>query len=183
MSKATGDFAKSLIIIDDDAPLRDRLAKSMIKRGFSVMTADSLAEARCLIRMRQPNYAIVDLKLGDGYGLDIVREIRLSNDQARIVIVTGYGNIASAIAAIKFGAVDYLPKPADVDSIERTLMNQIPTPTTAIQVHPMSPDRVRWEHIQRIFTECDNNVSETARRLQMHRRTLQRILAKHAPKM
>jgi len=172
---------KTLLIIDDDMPLRERLAKAMEKRGFTVLTAESLAQARTILKATSPNYAVIDLKLGDGFGLDIVDEIKVANDNARVIILTGYGNIATAVTAIKHGAVDYLPKPSDAESIERALLNtstELPPPPES----PMSPDRVRWEHIQRVFTECENNVSETARRLKMHRRTLQRILAKHAPR-
>lgn len=181
MTQVTCELEKSLLIIDDDAPLRERLAKAMSKRGFTVTTADSIAQARSSIKWNLPNYAIVDLKLNDGYGLDIVDEIHTANQQARVIILTGYGNIATAVTAIKHGATDYLPKPADADAIERTLMNLdpgCPPPPT----NPMSPDRVKWEHIQRVFAECGHNVSETARRLKMHRRTLQRILAKYAPR-
>jgi len=181
MSQTDSELEKSLLIIDDDGPLRERLARTMSKRGFMVSMADSITQARASIRWSVPNYAIVDLKLNDGNGLDIVNEIHAVNDKARVIVLTGYGNIATAVTAIKHGATDYLPKPADADIIERTLMNrdsdQPPPPIT-----PMSPDRVKWEHIQRIFSECGNNVSETARQLKMHRRTLQRILAKHAPK-
>jgi two-component system response regulator RegA len=181
MSQTNCTLEKSLLIIDDDAPLRERLAKTMTKRGFTVSMADSLAQARASIKWNVPNYAIVDLKLTDGSGLEIVDEIHAANDKARVIVLTGYGNIATAVTAIKHGATDYLPKPADADAIERTLMNlgpDLPPPP----ISPMSPDRVKWEHIQRIFAECGNNVSETARQLKMHRRTLQRILAKHAPR-
>lgn len=175
------NLEKSLLIIDDDAPLRERLAKTMTKRGFIVSMADSVAQAHASIKWNVPNYAIVDLKLSDGSGLEVVDYIHSLNNKARVIVLTGYGNIATAVTAIKHGATDYLPKPADADAIERTLMNlspDLPPPPT----NPMSPDRVKWEHIQRIFTECGNNVSETARQLKMHRRTLQRILAKHAPR-
>ncbi|MBM3468060.1 MAG: ActR/PrrA/RegA family redox response regulator transcription factor [Alphaproteobacteria bacterium] len=181
MTQTNPPLDKSLLIIDDDAPLRERLAKTMAKRGFTVSTADSIAQARASIRWNVPNYAIVDLKLNDGSGLEIVDEIHAANTKARVIVLTGYGNIATAVTAIKHGATDYLPKPADADAIERTLMNlnpDVPPPPS----NPMSPDRVKWEHIQRVFSECNNNVSETARQLKMHRRTLQRILAKHAPR-
>jgi two-component system response regulator RegA len=181
MLQLHSELEKSLLIIDDDAPLRDRLAKAMTKRGFSVTTAEGIVQAKMSLKWNVPNYAIVDLKLNDGFGLDIVEEIHSSNNNARVIVLTGYGNIATAVTAIKHGATDYLPKPADTDAIERTLMNlnpnNLPPPS-----HPMSPDRVKWEHIQRVFAECKNNVSETARQLKMHRRTLQRILSKHAPR-
>lgn len=172
---------KKLLIIDDDQPLRERLGRAMLKRGFAVDMAANLAQARQLLKTVQPDCIVLDLKLTDGYGLDLVDDIKVMNPQARIIILTGYGNIASAVAAIKHGAVDYLPKPADADTIERALKNI--SGANIFPTDPMSPDRVKWEHIHRIYTECDLNVSETARRLKMHRRTLQRILAKHAPRV
>lgn len=181
MSQVDNNLEKSLLIIDDDAPLRERLARTMAKRGFTVSMAESVSQARAAIKWSPPNYAIVDLKLSDGSGLEVVDCIHAANDKARVIVLTGYGNIATAVTAIKHGATDYLPKPADADAIERTLMNLSPD-LLPPAVSPMSPDRVKWEHIQRVFTECGNNVSETARQLKMHRRTLQRILAKHAPR-
>ena len=172
---------KTLLLIDDDHTLRERLAKALNKRGFHVLGACTLHEARHLLLTLKPHYAIVDLKLEDGYGLDIVRDIRAANDGVRIIILTGYGNIATAVSAMKQGAIDYLSKPADADAITKALLNtalDLPPPPLL----PMSPDRVRWEHIQRILAECQNNISETARRLKMHRRTLQRIISKHAPR-
>ena len=170
-----------LLIVDDDLPLRERLARIMTKKGFEAVTTDSLAQSRLQLKQHQFDYAILDLKLTDGYGLDLVDDIKKSNPNTRIIILTGYGNIATAVAAIKHGAVDYLPKPADADEIARALLNRGDNPPPP-PANPMSPDRVKWEHIQRVFAECQNNVSETARRLKMHRRTLQRILAKHAPR-
>jgi two-component system response regulator RegA len=172
---------KSLLIVDDDAIYRQRLALAMEKRGFVVAQADCVAAGIAAARNDTPRYAVVDLRLGDGSGLDVVTEIRSARPECRIVILTGYGNIATAVAAIKHGAVDYLPKPADADQVEAALMlekSALPPPPE----QPMTADRVRWEHIQRVFEQCDRNVSETARRLRMHRRTLQRILAKYAPK-
>ncbi len=171
---------KRLLIVDDDAPFRDRLARAMEKRGFDVATAASESDAADVIDRHKPTHAVVDLRLEDGFGLDIVPLIRARDPDARIVILTGYGNIASAVAAVKAGAVDYLAKPADADEIESALLasgaDKPPPPE-----QPMSADRVRWEHIQRVYELCDRNVSETARRLNMHRRTLQRILAKRSP--
>ncbi|MBV8889811.1 MAG: ActR/PrrA/RegA family redox response regulator transcription factor [Alphaproteobacteria bacterium] len=172
---------RSLLIVDDDAPLCQRLARAMERRGFVVMTADSVAGGVAAATDRAPAFAVVDLRLGDGNGLDVVGALRQARPGARIVMLTGYGNIATAVAAVKAGAVDYLPKPADADAVERALLAQedgTPSPPE----DPMSADRVRWEHIQRVFELCDRNVSETARRLKMHRRTLQRILSKHAPR-
>jgi two-component system response regulator RegA len=180
--KATGAPAgRTMLIVDDDAPLRERLARAMARRGFSVSTADSVAAGSAAARSSPPAYAVVDLRLGDGSGLDVVGVLREARPDTRIVVLTGYGNIATAVAAVKAGAVDYLPKPADADMIEAALQQQyetLPPPP----LNPMPADRVRWEHIQRVYEQCDRNVSETARRLKMHRRTLQRILNKHAPK-
>ncbi len=172
---------RSLLIVDDDSPLCLRLARAMERRGFVVATADSVAGGIAAAGERPPAFAVVDLRLGDGNGLDIVGAIRRVRPNARIIMLTGYGNIATAVAAVKAGALDYLPKPADADAVERALLTRgasLPPPPE----DPMSADRVRWEHIQRVFEQCDRNVSETARRLKMHRRTLQRILSKHAPR-
>ena len=175
----TGDT--SLLLVDDDEPFLKRLARAMEKRGFAVETADSVADGRARASHRPPAYAVVDLRLGDGNGLDVVETIRAKREDARIVVLTGYGAIATAVAAVKIGATDYLPNPADANEITAALMSQgddLPPPPE----NPMSADRVRWEHIQRIYEQCDRNVSETARRLSMHRRTLQRILAKRSPR-
>jgi two-component system response regulator RegA len=173
--------ARTLLIVDDDAPLRRRLAQAMEARGFVVTTADSVATGVAAASVTPPAFAVVDLRLGDGSGIDVVAALQHARPDARIVVLTGYGNIATAVAAVKAGAVDYLPKPADADQIEAALMSRsqtLPPPPE----NPMSADRVRWEHIQRVYEQCDRNVSETARRLNMHRRTLQRILSKYAPK-
>lgn len=172
---------KSLLIVEDDAAFRNRLARAMEKRGFDVAVADSVEQGNDLARRVGPAYAVVDLRLDDGNGLDIVPTLREARPDVRVIMLTGYGNIATAVAAVKAGAVDYLAKPADADQIEAALLSNeevLPPPPE----NPMSADRVRWEHIQRVFEQCDRNVSETARRLKMHRRTLQRILNKHAPR-
>lgn len=172
----------TLLIVDDDQPLLQRLARAMEKRGFTVVTADSVAKGLVLAAGASPDYAVIDLRLADGSGLDVVKALRQTRPQTRIIMLTGYGNIATAVAAVKAGAVDYLPKPADADQITAALTrgegDALPPPPD----NPMPADRVRWEHIQRVFEQCDRNVSETARRLRMHRRTLQRILAKRAPR-
>jgi two-component system response regulator RegA len=176
---ALGD--KSLLVLDDDAPLRTRLGRALEQRGFEVSLAGSVAEAIASIHAHPPAFAVIDLKLDDGSGLKAVETIRDVRPEARVVMLTGYGNIATAVAAVKAGAIDYLAKPADADDVVRALMAQTgesPSPPEK----PMSADRVRWEHIQRVYELCSHNVSETARRLSMHRRTLQRILAKRAPK-
>jgi two-component system, response regulator RegA len=177
----SGDASRSLLVVDDDPPFRNRLARAMEKRGFDVVAVDSVAMGIEVAQESAPVFAVVDLRLGDGSGLDVVAALRDARPDSRIVVLTGYGNIATAVAAVKAGAVDYLPKPADADAVEAALLadgRPLPPPPE----NPMSADRIRWEHIQRVFEQCDRNVSETARRLKMHRRTLQRILNKHAPR-
>ena len=172
---------RSLLVMDDDAPLRNRLARALENRGFSVKTAAGVQEALAIARTDPPAFAVLDMRLEDGSGLTVVEELHLRRPDARVVMLTGYGNIATAVAAVKAGAVDYLSKPADADDVVKALMavgDNLPDPPD----NPMSADRIRWEHIQRVFELCSNNVSETARRLNMHRRTLQRILAKRAPR-
>jgi len=171
----------SLLIVDDDRPFLTRLARAMEGRGFDVETAESVEDAVAKVKTKAPAYAVVDMRLGDGNGLDVVSAIRDRRDDARTVILTGYGNIATAVTAVKLGAVDYLSKPADADDVLAAL-TRADGEKVAPPENPMSADRVRWEHIQRVYEMCDRNVSETARRLNMHRRTLQRILAKRAPR-
>jgi two-component system response regulator RegA len=172
---------RSLILVDDDRAFVLRLAKAMEGRGFEVRTAHSVAEGLGLIHAKAPAFAVVDMRLDDGNGLDVVAELAKLRPTARSIVLTGYGNIATAVTAVKLGAVDYLAKPADADDVTDALLaphnEKAPPPE-----NPMSADRVRWEHIQRVYELCNRNVSETARRLNMHRRTLQRILAKRAPK-
>ena len=178
---AKAELRESLLIVDDDERFARRLARAMEDRGFSVTTALSVAEGIGAAKRPGIGYAVVDLRLGDGSGLEVVEALRELHPKARTVVLTGYGNIATAVAAVKAGAFDYLPKPADADQIVATLRQEPGSPPEPPE-EPMTADRVRWEHIQRIYELCDRNVSETARRLRMHRRTLQRILAKHAPK-
>ena len=171
----------SLLILDDDEPFLRRLAKAMEKRGFAVETAGSIAAGSAIATARTPAYAVIDLRLADGNGLDVVEILRSKRPDCRIVVLTGDGAIATAVAAVKIGATDYLSKPADANDVINALLtrdDELPPPPE----NPMSADRVRWEHIQRVYELCDRNVSETARRLNMHRRTLQRILAKRSPK-
>ncbi|MBW6416227.1 MULTISPECIES: ActR/PrrA/RegA family redox response regulator transcription factor [Celeribacter] len=172
---------KSLLLVDDDEPFLRRLARAMEKRGFDVEMAGSVAAGKAIATARPPAYAVVDLRLEDGNGLDVVEVLREKRPDSRIVVLTGYGAIATAVAAVKIGATDYLSKPADANDIVHALVStgdELPPPPE----NPMSADRVRWEHIQRVYELCDRNVSETARRLNMHRRTLQRILAKRSPR-
>lgn len=171
----------SLLIVDDDKPFLTRLARAMEGRGFAVETAESVEEAVAKARANPPAYAVVDMRLGDGNGLDVVSALKRKRPDARAIVLTGYGNIATAVTAVKMGAVDYLAKPADADDVIAALLATGAEKSEPPQ-NPMSADRVRWEHIQRIYEMCNRNVSETARRLNMHRRTLQRILAKRAPR-
>ena len=172
---------KSLLIVDDDNPFRERLARAMEKKGFKVFQAEGVKKGIDCVKQERPAFAVVDLRLGDGNGLEVVKEIQSSNSKSRVVMLTGYGNIPTAVAAIKQGAIDYLAKPADADDVERALLAD-PNQKAAPPDNPMSADRVKWEHIHRVFELCNRNVSETARRLKMHRRTLQRILSKRSPK-
>lgn len=172
---------RSLILVDDDRAFVTRLARAMELRGFEVRLAHSVAEGLGLIRQSAPAFAVVDMRLEDGNGLDVIAELSKLRPDARAVVLTGYGNIATAVSAVKLGAVDYLAKPADADDVTDSLLAPGDA-KAAPPENPMSADRVRWEHIQRVYELCNRNVSETARRLNMHRRTLQRILAKRAPK-
>jgi two-component system response regulator RegA len=172
---------RTLLLVDDDRAFLTRLERAMEKRGFEVRIADTVAAGLSAVEAAPPAFAVVDLRLEDGNGLDVVDALHRKRPDARAVVLTGYGNIATAVTAVKLGAVDYLSKPADADDVINALLATGEAPPAPPE-NPMSADRVRWEHIQRVYELCDRNVSETARRLNMHRRTLQRILAKRAPK-
>ena len=172
---------KSLLIVDDDDPLRGRLSRAMEKKGFSVKEAKSVAESLELVKKSPTNFAVIDLRLEDGSGLDVVKELLKAKKDSRIVMLTGYGNLPTAVAAVKAGAIDYIAKPVDADDVEAALLAS-PESKAKPPENPMSADRVKWEHIHRVFELCNRNVSETARRLKMYRRTLQRILSKRSPK-
>ena len=172
---------KSLLIVDDDNPFRERLSRAMEKKGFQVTQAESVKKGIASLSTIKPAFAVVDLRLNDGNGLEVVKEIQKLNANSRIIMLTGYGNIPTAVAAIKHGAIDYLSKPADAEDVEKALLAD-PEAKAQPPENPMTADRVKWEHIHRVFELCNRNVSETARRLKMHRRTLQRILSKRSPK-
>ena len=172
---------RSLLIVEDDKSFLQRLARAMESRGFVVTTAESVADGLSSLETTSPAFAVVDMRLEDGNGLDVISALKHRRPDARAIILTGYGNIATAVNAVKLGAVDYLSKPADADDVIAALL-ALDGRKADPPENPMSADRVRWEHIQRIYELCGRNVSETARRLNMHRRTLQRILAKRAPK-
>jgi len=171
----------TLLIVDDDLAFLQRLTRAMEARGFDVEAAASVEEGLALLRHRPPAFAVVDMRLEDGNGIDVIATLKELRPESRAVVLTGYGNIATAVSAVKIGAVDYLAKPADADDVYSALLAS-PDDKAQPPENPMSADRVRWEHIQRVYELCNRNVSETARRLNMHRRTLQRILAKRAPK-
>ena len=176
------DFVdKSLLILDDDDPLRARLGRAMEKKGFVIKEAKSIKEGLEIVKKTPPNFAVVDLRLQDGNGLDVVKELHKNKKECRIVMLTGYGNLPTAVAAVKAGAIDYIAKPVDADDVEAALL-ALPESKAVPPENPMSADRVKWEHIHRVFELCNRNVSETARRLKMHRRTLQRILSKRSPR-
>jgi two-component system, response regulator RegA len=171
----------SLLLLDDDKAFLTRLGRAMEARGFAVTTVESVAEGLAAVGSRPPAFAVIDMRLADGNGLDVITELKRVRPDARAIILTGYGNIATAVTAVKLGAFDYLAKPADADEIHAALTSSsVKKPDLPESL--MSADRVRWEHIQRVYELCNRNVSETARRLNMHRRTLQRILAKRAPR-
>ena len=172
---------KSLLILDDDDPFRSRLARAMEKKGFQVKEAKSVEEGLRIAESTPTNFALVDLRLEDGSGLDVVKALHKSKKESRIVMLTGYGNLPTAVAAVKAGAIDYMAKPVDADDVEAALLAS-PESKAKPPENPMSADRVKWEHIHRVFELCNRNVSETARRLKMHRRTLQRILSKRSPR-
>ena len=172
---------KSLLIVDDDNPFRERLSRAMEKKGFVVTQAESVKKGIDSLKITKPAFAVIDLRLNDGNGLEVVKEIQSLNNNSRIIMLTGYGNIPTAVAAIKHGAIDYLAKPADADDVEKALLAD-PKSKAQPPENPMTADRVKWEHIHRVFELCNRNVSETARRLKMHRRTLQRILSKRSPR-
>ena len=182
MPQKVSNFAdKSLLIVDDDNALRDRLSRAMEKKGFQVKQAETVEKALKYVNEAPPSFAIVDLRLTDGNGLEVVKKIQNARKDSRVVMLTGYGNIPTAVSAVKAGAIDYIPKPADADDVENALLAS-PESKANPPENPMSADRVKWEHINRIFELCNRNVSETARKLKMHRRTLQRILSKRSPK-
>lgn len=175
------ELDQSLLLVDDDRPFLLRLQRAMESRGFQVTVADSVATGLAAIARHAPAFAVIDMRLGDGNGLDVISQLKAKRPEARGIILTGYGNIITAVTAVKLGAFDYLAKPADADEIVAALM-ATRHDKAGLPDNPMSADRVRWEHIQRVYELCNRNVSETARRLNMHRRTLQRILAKRAPR-
>jgi two-component system response regulator RegA len=173
---------RPLLLVDDDVTFVRVLARALGSRGFEVITATNFDEARALTRRHHPRYCVLDLKLGEENGLRLIPELHTLVPDMRVLLLTGYASIATAVEAIKRGAHDYLAKPVDADAVVRALLDgdsaDADEPPEAPEA-PLALRRLEWEHIQRVLTECDGNISETARRLGMHRRTLQRKLSKH----
>jgi two-component system response regulator RegA len=181
MSAPEKDLLRSLLLVDDDAVFRPRLAQAFRKRGWEVFEASGVGEARAI--SESPEFAVVDLRMPDGSGLEVVRHLHALDASTRIVVLTGWGSIATALDALRAGALDYLQKPADADQIEAALLGKKPSdaatePEDDLHGVP-SLARVEWEHIQRVLVACDHNVSQAAKALGLHRRSLQRKLGKY----
>jgi len=175
--------APSLLVVDDDATLRERLAVAFRRRGYEVRTAGNHGEALALAQQDSPELAVVDLRMPGPSGLELIRDLKAIDPETRIVVLTGYGSIATTIDAMRLGAVYYLQKPADADEIIAAFArgDAPPLEQGSSDFAVPSLDRVRWEHISRVLSDCGGNVSEAARRLGVHRRSLQRILQKYPP--
>lgn len=167
-----------LLLVDDDPTFTRVMARSLSRRGLRVMTAADADEAMQRARAEQPDYAVLDLKMEGDSGLVLLPRLRELYPQLKVVILTGYSSITTAVEAIKRGATNYICKPADADDVLTALLSEQADPDTLVPEHPMSVDRLQWEHIQRVLGEHDGNISATARALGMHRRTLQRKLQK-----
>jgi len=172
----------SFLLVDDDAVFRERLARALTSRGFDVSTAGNFDEAVALARSDSPELAVVDMRMPGRSGLELIKELKVIDAATRIMVLTGYGSIATAVEAIKLGASNYIAKPADVDDILAAFAHADgPLEATASYKAP-SLARAEWEHIQRVLSDCGGNISEAARRLGIHRRSLQRKLQRFAPK-
>ncbi len=167
-----------LLIVEDDEVFGEVLSDAMAARGYRVGLAADLAAALALLKAFRPDFAVLDLNLDGESGLELIAPLRVANPAVRILVLTGYASIATAVEAIRRGAAEYLTKPADADQIEAALHGNSDQQASAIPSQPMSVRRLEWEHLQRVLTECEGNISEAARRLNMHRRTLQRKLQK-----
>jgi two-component system response regulator RegA len=168
-----------ILIVDDDEPFRLALRNAFLRRGYDVSLAGSPSELDAALREGTPNYAVVDLRMPGGSGLEVVKTLRALPNAPQVVVLTGYGTIGTAVEAVRLGAINYLNKPADAEEIEAALQGKRPPPMGEVP----SLDRQEWEYLNRILADCDGNISEAARRLKMHRRTLQRKLQKHPPKV
>lgn len=168
----------TLLLVDDDVTFANVLANALERRGYTVHIAHDVAGGLTIARADPPEYAVVDLKMPGSSGLELVRALQQLDEHTHIVVLTGYASIATAVEAIKLGAVHYLAKPADADEIVSAFARSEGDAATPVETQPLSVARLEWEHIQKILAECNGNISETARRLRMHRRTLQRKLTK-----
>ena len=177
MSTEPERAARSVLVVDDDDVFRTRLGKAFQDRGFEVRTAHSAAEAVRLAQLDSPEFAVVDLRMPGASGLDVVRELHTIDPASVIVMLTGYGSIATAVEAVRAGALHYLSKPVDIDQILAAFEGKTAT-TQAGTAEVPSLARVEWEHIQRVLSDCEGNISQAARLLGLHRRSLQRKLAK-----
>jgi len=173
---------RRVLLLDSDAPHRARIGEGLASRGFEPILVDSMTSAMASVRDAPPAFAVIDTHLSEGSGVEVVEALRTARPDSKIIVLTAYGSITSAVAAAKAGAVDYLCKPADADDVSKALLAAARNETPAPPDNPMRVDDVRWAHIQCIYEQCGQNISQTARRLQLHRRTLQRILTKHAPR-
>lgn len=179
MTDATNADRPTLLVVDDDATFARVLRNAFEARGYAVRVAHDVAQGMAAALADPPEYAVIDLKMPGPSGLELVEKLKALDPNTRIVMLTGYASIATAVEAIKLGAVHYLAKPADADEILAAFQRDEGDASAPVQPKPLSVARLEWEHIQKVLAECDGNISETARRLNMHRRTLQRKLAKH----
>ncbi len=186
MAPMAPQASQSLLLVDDDEVLRERLARAFRDRGLEVATAGNADEALKLARADPPELAVVDLKMPGRGGLDLIAELRRIDPETRVVVLTGYSSVTTAIQAVRLGAAHYLPKPADADEILAAFSRdggEAVATASAGQAETPSLARAEWEHIERVLTDCGGNVSEAARRLGIHRRSLQRKLQKIPPRI
>ena len=177
-------LAPTMLVVDDDARLREQLARALRGRGFEVGEAADFDTALAVARTLEPEYAVVDLRMPGPSGLELIRALRELDPETRIVVLTGYGSIATTIDAMRLGAVFYLQKPADADDVLAAFSRADAPPLATLEsaAEPPSLERVKWEHISRVLSDCAGNVSEAARKLGLHRRSLQRMLSKFPPR-
>ena len=177
---AAGALSETLLLVEDERSVRSRLEQALTTAGYAVTVVDNLAAAEKVMAEQRFACAVIDMRLSDGHGLDLVRQLHDQRPPTRVVVITGYDSVAGSIVALRSGAVDYLPKPVEPEALIQALRGK--AAESEVPAVPVSADRIKWEHIHRLYEQCDRNVSETARRLGMHRRTLQRILVKRAPR-
>lgn len=178
LTTSAADERPDLLIVDDDTIFCAVMADAMVHRGFEVRQAHDVDEALAMAERNPPEYALVDLRMPGASGLELVKRLKELDAHTRIVVLTGYASIATAVEAIKLGAIHYLTKPADADDVLSAFQRAAGDERTPVAARPLSVARLEWEHIQRVLSEANGNISEAARRLKMHRRTLQRKLNK-----